>query len=401
MKIKGLITSKSISAVTFFNILGIVVLKGINFITISIFTKMLGTANYGIYTLYHSWVLFFTILVGLQVGGTIGVFRIYIDKEKYSGYLSSILTLATCSFIAITATCFIFINPISIFMQLNKIVVLLILLESFGSFCFAISKFTYFKEGYKTFAVSVAVAFLGATLSIIFINAITDENTRYLGRVYTNCFDWLVFYIKFLIKGKVLFSKEYWSFCIPICLPLIIHLLLNLVLTQCDKIMLQHFTDNIDLVGIYGFGFTLSSILTVIWRALNNTWMVFYYDYVKERQVDVIKEKTKNYIRIFTILKVGFVMLQPEVVKLCTSKDFWGSIDLIPLMAFSAFMVFAYSFPVNFELYNKKIKAIAAGTSGVAIFNIILKLFMIPRWGLYGSAIATSLSYVLLFVFIK
>ena len=67
-KVKG-----NVNIVAFFNILGPIVLNGISFFTMPIFTRLLGTDNYGMYTIYYTWVNTFTILVSLQVMGTVGV----------------------------------------------------------------------------------------------------------------------------------------------------------------------------------------------------------------------------------------------------------------------------------------------------------------------------------------
>ena len=84
---------------------------------------------------------------------------------------------------------------------------------------------------------------------------------------------------------------------------------------------------------------------------------------------------------------------------LFASKDFWPGMDLIPIMVISVYMVFLYSFPVNFEFYHKKTSVIAAGTCGAAILNILFNFLLIPIWGIMGAALATMASYVLLFCF--
>ena len=73
MKIKSLIHSKNENALAFFNILGPIILNGINFFTVPIFTRMLGTENYGIVSIYTTWVQVLSIVMGIQTGGTIAV----------------------------------------------------------------------------------------------------------------------------------------------------------------------------------------------------------------------------------------------------------------------------------------------------------------------------------------
>ena len=80
---------------------------------------------------------------------------------------------------------------------------------------------------------------------------------------------------------------------------------------------------NYDIAGIYSFIVTFTHLINVIWLAFNNTWVPFYYDDMKYKRIGVIKGKTKNYMVLFTVLVMGFVLVSSEVAKLFASEDFW------------------------------------------------------------------------------
>ena len=63
------------------------------------------------------------------------------------------------------------------------------------------------------------------------------------------------------------------------------------------------------------------------------------------------------------------------------------------------YFIFLYSFPVNYEFFNKKTKTIAVGTTSAAICNIVLNYFFIKLWGIQGAVIATAVSHGLQFGF--
>ena len=157
MKIKSLIHSKNENALAFFNILGPIILNGINFFTVPIFTRMLGTENYGIVSIYTTWVQVLSIVMGIQTGGTIAVSKAYFEEEEQNAYFSSTLFLSCITSAVITLLTVIFIQPISAFMKLDRVIVLLMLFQSFGSYAisFATLKFIYAKEASKNFLVSV------------------------------------------------------------------------------------------------------------------------------------------------------------------------------------------------------------------------------------------------------
>lgn len=404
MNIKKILTSKNANTLAFFNVLGPIILNGINFFTVPIFTRLLGTNNYGIVSIYTTWVQVFSIIMGLQTGGTIAVSKTYFKKEEQRAYYSSILSLSCLSSAIITLAIAIFIKPVSAFMQMDIVIIFIMLLQSFGTYVvsFATLKFTYEKEAPKNFAMSLVVALVTTVLSIVLIPLMSYEE-RYVGRIVgyavPNILAGIVITILFFKRGRKFYSASYWKFCLPLCLPLIFHNLSQIILGQSDRIMLQKLLLDNGSVGIYSFIFTFTHLLSVIWGALNNTWVPFYYDYMREKDVPQIKAKSKNYVFLFTILCMGFMLLSPEAVRIFASKEFWKGTYLIPIMTISCYMVFLYSFPVNFEFYYKQTPLIAIGTCCAAGLNIILNLVMIPKLGILGAAVATTTAYIFLFVF--
>ena len=132
--LKKLLTGTSANQLAFFNMLGPIILNGVNFFTVPVFTRMLGTENYGVVSLYTTWVQVLTIVMGIQTCGTIAAARVHIDKKELDAFYSSILSLSCLVSAVLTVLIVIFINPIAAFMQFNKIVVLLIVAQSFGAY---------------------------------------------------------------------------------------------------------------------------------------------------------------------------------------------------------------------------------------------------------------------------
>ena len=179
---------------------------------------------------------------------------------------------------------------------------------------------------------------------------------------------------------------------------MVFHGLSQLILAQADKVMLKNMMNN-SVVGIYSFTFTFAHVMNIIYNAFNNTWVPFYYDDVKAEKYEAIHRRSKNYIYVFTALSIGFILLAPDVIKLFAGKDFWTGISLIPVFVLANYMMFLYSFPVNYEFYHKKSIHIAIGTSVAAVINCILNYILIPKMGMAGAAVATLISYVMLWIF--
>ena len=389
-----------------FNILSQVVSNGTNFILIMIFTRFLKTNEYGVVSIYQAYVLIFSIIIGLNIQGSIGSAFSKINENEHNNYLASTMILSILSFIFILILTIIFLKPISMFSQLSYFIIIMMIFHSFGTFCFNFItiKYTYLRKAEKSFFISLIISILMILISIISIKFSNRFSNPYMTRIlglsipYILCGLYVIFEVFYKSK-PFLKIKEYWKFCLPICIPLIFHGLSYILLSQTDKIMLQKMTTNLSIVGIYSFFITFVHILNSIYTALNNTWVPIYYSYLKNKKYSILIQRSKRYIKFFSILVCGFILLSPEVVKILASKNYWQGIKLIPIIALSIYAVFMYSFAVNYELYNRESKKIAIGTTLAAIINCILNFFLIRTLGMTGAAIATLISYVLLFIF--
>ena len=62
---------KKQNKVAFYNFLSVVLLRGLSLFTAPLFSRMLGTENYGVVSLYTIWVTAVSIVFSLQVQGTL------------------------------------------------------------------------------------------------------------------------------------------------------------------------------------------------------------------------------------------------------------------------------------------------------------------------------------------
>ena len=67
--------TKSANKIVTLNILSTILLQGIAFFTVPIFTRMLGADQYGAYSVFFSWVGILTSLMGLGVPSTLAAGR--------------------------------------------------------------------------------------------------------------------------------------------------------------------------------------------------------------------------------------------------------------------------------------------------------------------------------------
>ena len=393
----------SINKIKMYNILSTILLQGVALFTSPIFSRMLGTTNYGIVAIYNTWISVISIVFGLQTQSTIAVARNEYGEDEQEKYQSSILSLSFVVYILFSIVMLILIEPMSKLMQMQKLMFILMLMHGFGQFSvtFINIKFTYEFKADKNFILSCATTFISVILSLVLI-FILPSSKNYWGRIIGISFTYIIIgtisAIFIFIKGKVFFNKEYWRFCIPLALPIVFHNLSGLILSQSDRVMLQY-SSSFSYVGIYSLAYSFGSIISTIWNALNNSWVPFYYEFTNYNKNAELKEHTKNYTELFTVLSIGFILLSPEVYHVFAGKEYWGGTELITIFAMGFYMIFLYSFHVNYEFYNRKTVTIAIGTMGAAIINIILNYILIKQYGILGAAISTFISYFIQYIF--
>lgn len=383
--------------VAFFNILSTLLLNGISLITAPLFSRILGNSGYGVLTIYNVWASVAAIVFTLQTHGTLVNARVEYEEEDQLGYQSSVMSLSVLVFAACSAVVLIFLKPVSAWLKLEPLLVCLLLLQAFGTYCvnFLNTKYTYeFKAG-RNMVTSLAVTLVTLVLSLILILRLPFED-RYYGRVVAIAATYAMIGIPaclmILWQGKTFFRWEYWKFCIVLAVPAVFHNLSDLVLGQSDLVMLQRLLGE-TVAGQYSLAWRLGNILFIIFGALNRVWCPFFFEELKQGKQEAMMAKTRNFLELFTILACGFILLAPEVFHIYGPREYWDATMVIPLFVASYYLNFLCTFPVNFEYYHKKTKVVAAVTIFASLVNVALNYVLIQSIGMAGAALATALSH--------
>ncbi len=387
---------KNSNITTIINVLSTVTLQGLAFFSSPYFSRTLGAENFGIVSVYATWVQVVAIVFGLRINGVLIMGQNEYSEDEQHGFQSSMMCLAVVSFVVFSIIIYFFNYLI---LHENPLMLSVIFIHGFGQFVvnYANSKFTNEFRADLNFYLSLFMSLSTIILSVVMISHCSYE-TNYWGRLLGEAIPYfcvgLIISLVVLVKGKVFYSRKYWYFCIPLVMPMIFHGLAGIILNQSDRVMLDMLTSS-TTVGVYSLAYTFSNVIFVCWSALNNSWVPFYYEYMRTGNLGAINKKIRNYMELFSVLCCGFMLLAPEVYHLFAGKEFWEGTRMIPIFAISTFFVFLYSFPVNYEIFYKNTKSIANASIVSASVNIGLNLILIERYGAYGAAIATLLSYLL------
>lgn len=383
--------------VAIYNISSKILLKGISIFSAPIFARLLSDAGYGIVSLYTVWVSIASIAFCGQTQGTLINAKIEYSEEEQSRYQSSVMGLSLVWFLVCGGLVLLFLGPVSALLKLDEWIVVMILIQALGTYCvnFLHCKYTNEFQARKNMLLSVGIALSTLIVSLVFVLLFPKEINHYgrilgIGATYGGA--GLITCLVILLRGRTFYHRQYWKFCLMLCLPMVFQNLSDLILGQCDRLMLQHMM-NEAMVGQYSLAYNFGGILFTIFGALNGTWVPFFFDDMKYGREEALRAQAKNFLELFTVLSVGFVLLTKEVYYLFAGPTFREGTMLVPIFASSYFLNFLCTFPVNFEYFHKKTKPVAIITVSASVLNLVLNYILIRAIGVAGAALATAISH--------
>lgn len=382
--------------------IGNIIIKGIPFFTIPIFTRLLTTNDFGIYSVYLSYEEILSIIIVLGISGTVKIAK-FEYKDDFEKYISSVI-----NFVVIVGTIFLVISNLLFqfftFQEwISRFVLNLLVIQSISIAVYAINSNKYIING--EYVKNLAIVFFLTTLNIglsLLLCLTFLKNKPYLGRIIGTALG-AIFIAVFIIfnqnkKFLIIFKKKYIKFALTLGLPLVLHQLSITLLAQSDKIMIQKLVGNKE-AGIYSIGVIITSVLAVIIFSIDSAWTPWFYSKLSEEKYNILMEKNNILVIFFMFLTSGFILILPDIIHIMTDNSYWDSIYTTIPLAISIYLNFMYVFSVGIEYFLKKTGFISMVTVTCVFINIILNYFMIKRFGYIGAAYATCISRFFQFLF--
>lgn len=376
-------------------------MNGMAFITIPIYTRLLSVEEYGIVSVYLTFVGIFSIITGLDIHASIGT-GITDFKEKKEKFLSSILFLSLISFFTMFTIAYAFRKYFSLLLNIGEKILLLAIISGYLAFVFNFYiKIKVFEKDYKKKSImSLTSALLNVGLSISLLLIV--KNNKHIGRIYGDLFSKLILssllFSMILVKGKKLIWLETWKYSLLIGIPLILHNLSGIILAQFDRLAIQKILGS-EKVGLYSYAYTLGMVPVIISGATNFAWLPWFYDKMYKGNKNEIEAKSRYYNRFYVILLSLTFIITPELGLTMAPKSYNSSLIIIPIILASYYMQFLYTIYVNFAFFHKKTLSISLGTLSTGLINIYLNVKLIPIFGYEVAAITTLISYFFLLLF--
>lgn len=371
--------------------------KGLAFLTIPIFTRLLSTTDYGLVNTYASWTSIITLFIGFALHmGLRCAFVDYYDDIK--NYLSTIIKFTVFISSALILITYIIIKIFSINVPILLVMFCLIhstassIIEDLSTYF--MMRFNYIKRT----ILMIVPNLLSVITAIVLIRYILTDDLYY-GKIFPDVLFNALFAIALVIcygTGKKL-NKEYLKHGLKISLPLIIHGAALNILSNSDRIMITWLA-NASQAGIYSLSYSLGMVTYAITVSIDGIWIPWFTNKMIDKSYDEINSITKDYVKLITYIMCCLILVSPELLKILASESYWEGIKLVPIIICGNYFFFIYNIYTNLEHFYKKSNQITVLTIFAAVLNLVLNYIFIPKIGYTAAAYTTAFSYFVVFI---
>ena len=175
-----------------------------------------------------------------------------------------------------------------------------------------------------------------------------------------------------------------------------------LILVGSGRFFLERF-HSLELVGIFTLAAQVGGISeTLFGQALKLSWRPFYFkNYKNKTLVSHFEKLTNNVAILSSTSNIAIALFILPFLELFGKTDYLNSSSFIPL--FLLYQTFWSIVPI----YNggvaaaRKTTFVMVNFAGGALINIILNVLFTPKFGIYGVAMITIITYLIMFISIQ
>ena len=377
--------------------IGNILIKGINFLSLPIFSRLMSTEEFGVYNVFVSYDAFLSVIVGLALHSSIKSAHYEFEGEidRYTSCVSLVYIINALIFAIVGI---LFSKPISSFLGISPTMIFLLVLMSFSNAVISLYNNRISLEySYKKYLfVSACSSFFNVAASLVLMYTVYS-NQKVLGRILGATLPQVVIVIFLLVafyrKALPKFKKKYLNFGIKYSLPIVPHGISQILLGQYDRILIRNLVGDA-AAGIFSLAGNLKLILTIITESISTAWSTWFFEEMDKNNIKNIQKKATQLTVLFVILSVGFICVSPEIILILGGKEYSaGKYVAIPMLV-DGFVLFLYNVISPSEYYTKKTVYIMSGTIFAAIINAVLTYIFVDKYGFIAAGYTTLFAYI-------
>ncbi len=386
--------SLPVRAALWFTVAG-VALKGMATITTPIFTRLMTTDQFGLYSLTRSWMQILAVVTTLSLAS--GVFSKGMSKypKGRDAYTATMQTVTTALVLLFFVAYAVFHNWIDAFTGLSTLIVIAVFAELLftNPVTFWMARERYDFRYKRVVLVTLLIAGGVSILSVVAVLLADDKGTaRVVAGALVPVAVGAFIYIGNLKRAGTAYVRKYATFALLFNLGLIPHYLSMYVLDQLDRIMIAQLI-GLSAVGVYSVGYTVGIAIRVTTDSILSALIPWQYRLLESGNLRSVERRLMQIFGLYALLILVFVGFAPELVAVLGGDDYSGALYVIPPVAVSTFFIFAYIIFGNIEIYYDAKKMMMYASPVAAVVNVTLNYAFIPRFGYVAAAYTTLACY--------
>jgi O-antigen/teichoic acid export membrane protein len=374
------------------------------FILIPILTKNLGAFDYGVWSQVKITIAFLAPLVFFGIRSSLVRYLTGIKNQKKIDKGVSTATIFSIFSGAIFSIALYLVSPYismillktpeaTIYFQAASVLILLKTIT--GVFNVILT----FKENYSLFSISNIIL---ASSHILLVALFIFRKMGLFGVIFA-------FIIAQILVSffSYVFSRKYYNFVKPsykvlgsylaFGIPMTFVPILQWVFQVGDQYILGYY-HGAEIVGLYAVVYSISYILrtlaspvlTILVTSVTSAW--------NRRDIKAYRTYFEySYKYLFLVLipgAFGIIFLAKPIILLLTTEEFLPAAQILPFLVIGILIFTLVHLSNTILRIRKKTKTIMHVFLFLALSNLILNFILVPRFHLYGAAIATLITFI-------
>ena len=379
------------------------VIKGINFLLLPLYTKYLTPAELGVSDTITGVT---SIIFPLLVMGLDSAFSAFYFDEKSQEYKDKVfntiwLTIVIASVVPMIVS--VFSEYISLLLfgseQYTILVGVALVSVTMNLWYLPLALLMRMENRMMVFAlVNIAASLTMILLNIIFVS-IFEWGAYSL--IVSTAITQGVQFILYLIFGKIKFKissydKKLIKKILKYSLPLVPAVLATWILNMSDRYIINYFHGEWE-VGLYGIAARFGTIISLFANGVYMSYTTFAYD--KKGESDAKQQYSRilsAFIFVLLLICMTVSVYSKEIVGIMTEDSYRESYRMMAPILWSQ-LLYGVNTLVGYAIgFEKKSYLNLIATSTGAIINVILNVMFIPKYGALAAAYTTSFSFALM-----
>ncbi len=205
----------------------------------------------------------------------------------------------------------------------------------------------------------------------------------------------LVFSYPYLKSMFLRFSLSQAVRSVKLGFPMMLAAIMGIIINSGDKFFLERYGNFIDL-SIYYLAFSVSAVIPIIFMTVQNVWLPLFF---KENDFSMNIIKTRKLVFYLACFLTGISLITLFVVELMLrfgiiSSEYRSVMRVLPIVLLTQILSSIVPLYSNYLIYFEKTYLIPTVGFFIGGICILLNLWLVPWYGIYGAAASSFLTHL-------